>query len=143
MSDQRRDASLEPEAPRSPLAELLRYITQQTTLAFEGDPARENEEHADLKSLRYFRDDWSKLSTDHSVARALATGPSNAGPLNSHALILQSLKLMRDTAPDYLTRFMNYANALLWMEQANNSSTPPKKNAGRGDASKKRKPART
>lgn len=123
----------------SPLADLLRHIAQQTTQDIKIDPARSEEDHTDLKSLRYFRDNWSKLSTAHSVAQAIATGPSNAGPLNSHALILQSLKLMRDTAPDYLNRFMNYANALLWLEQANDANSPPKKNSGRGEGNKKRK----
>lgn len=144
MSDQRQiDAPGEPEATRSPLADLLRHIEQQNAQIFNSDSTPGNEEHADLKSLRYFRDTWSKLGTDQSVAEALATGPSNAGPLNSHSLILQALQRMRDTSPDYLTRFMAYANALLWLEQANASSAPPKKSGGRGDASKKRKPART
>lgn len=135
----RNEAPLENKAHRTPLADLLRYIAQQASLGSKGDPARGNEDHADLKSLRYFRDTWSKLSADQSVTKALATGPSNAGPLNSHSLILRSLKLMRDISPDYLNRFMTYADALLWLEQANSSSTPPKKNAGRGEGNKKRK----
>lgn len=133
---------LESKAHRTPLADLLGHIARQAPPDLNGDPARTDEHQADLKSLRYFRDSWSKLSTDQSVAQALATAPPNAGPLNSHSLILQSLKLMRDTAPDYLNRFMTYADALLWLDQANSGSAPPKRNAGRGEGNKKRKPDR-
>lgn len=123
----------------SPLSDLLREIARQSTRDVAADQTHDEEALADLKSLHYFRDSWTKLSTDHSVAQALASGPSNAGPLNSHALILQSLKLMRDTAPAYLTRFMSYANALLWLEEANIANAPPKKAAGRADGNRKRK----
>lgn len=123
----------------SPLSDLLRHIAQQAAQDIKNDPPHDEEDHTDLKSLRYFRDSWSRLSIDHSVAKALATGPSNAGPLNSHSLIVQSLKLMRDIAPEYLTHFMSYADTLIWLEQANHCCAPPKKNAGRGEGNKKRK----
>lgn len=143
MSDQRRiDAPLEPEAPRSPLADLLRYIAQRNAQAFNSDPTQTAEDPTELKSLRYFRDTWSKLSTDQTVAQALTTAPENAGPLNSHALILQSLQLMRDTSPDYLKHFMSYANALLWLERASISNATARKNAARNESSKKRKSER-
>lgn len=136
------ETPLERKDHPSPLSDLLRHIAQQTAQDITVDSARNEEDHADLKSLRYFRARWSKLSTDQSVAQSLATGPSNAGPLNSHSLILQSLTLMRDIAPEYLTRFMTYANALLWLEQANIGSTTPKRNAARGEGGKKRKSGR-
>jgi hypothetical protein len=135
-------ALLAREAPPSPLADLLGHIERQTTQD-AGDTAHDDSDRADLKSLRYFRDNWSKLGADQSVAQALATGPANAGPLNSHSLILQTLQRLRETSPDYLTRFMAYANALLWLDQANVSSAPPKKSGGRGEGNKKRKPTRT
>lgn len=81
----------------------------------------------ELKSLRYFRSTWSALSVDRQLAQALAQGPENAGPLNSHQLVLRSLQLMRDVAPNYLQRFMSYADALLWLERAEASGTPAKK----------------
>ena len=81
----------------------------------------------ELKSLRYFRSTWSALSVDRQLAQALAQGPENAGPLNSHRLVLRSLQLMRDVAPNYLQRFMSYADALLWLERAEASGTPAKK----------------
>jgi hypothetical protein len=44
--------------------------------------------------------------------------PANAGPLNSHALVLQTLSLMRDLSPDYLRRFVAGVEALQWLERA-------------------------
>ena len=72
----------------------------------------------ELKSLRYFRQTWSKLSVDKQLTQALAQGPENAGPLNSHRLVLRSLAVMQAISPDYLNRFMSYADTLLWLDQA-------------------------
>jgi hypothetical protein len=123
---------LEHKASDTPLADLLCHIAQQASLAPDDSPA-------ELKSLRQFRDSWAKLSVNQTVNKALAAGPSNAGPLNSHALVLRALKHMRDAVPDYLGHFMAYADTLLWLDQANVGSTSTKKNAGRGKASGKRK----
>jgi len=79
-------------------------------------PARE------LKSLRYFRSTWSRLSAEQQLAQALAQAPENAGPLNSHLLVLRALQLMQDVSPDYLQRFMSYVDTLLWLEQADDLS---------------------
>lgn len=133
-------ARLDRTPRHAPLADLVSQLKQQTSQDLNGDLSRNSSDQAELKSLRYFRDTWSKLSVDQSVTQALATGPSNAGPLNSHSLVLQSLQLMRDTAPDYLNRFMTYADALLWLDQASSGSKPTKKNSGRNGSNKKRKP---
>jgi hypothetical protein len=122
----------------APLADLVRHIRQRTAQELNGDSARDLGDHADLKALRYFRDTWSKLSVDQTVAHALATGPANAGPLNSHSLVLQSLQSMRDSSPEYLNRFMAYADALLWLDQANSSTTSAKGLAIRRESKKKR-----
>ena len=79
-------------------------------------PARE------LKSLRYFRSTWSRLSAEQQLAQALAQAPENAGPLNSHLLVLRALQLMQEVSPDYLQRFMSYADTLLWLEQVDDLS---------------------
>jgi hypothetical protein len=97
----------------------------------------------DLKSLRQFGDSWSKLGASQAVNQALAAAPPNAGPLNSHALMLQALKLMRDTAPDYLVRFLAHADTLLWLEQANSRPLHAKKAAGRSKAAPRRTPTPT
>lgn len=149
-------ASNEPHrqsAPQpSPLAALTEALTQRIPNNARGavgaeTSAEPNAEGRDsgmgarpeLKSIRYFRDTWSKLSVDKQLAQAIAQGPENAGPLNSHQLVLRSLAVMRDIAPDYLNRFMSYADTLLWLDQAD--SRPVVKNTVEGEGVKKRKPA--
>lgn len=144
MSNPRQDnAPVAREPSGSPLGELLRYIAQRNSLVFGGESTASAEDHAEPKSLRHFRDTWSQLDTEQSIAHAHATAPANAGPLNSHSLVLQALQRMHDTSPDYLGRFMAHANALLWLEQATTGSAPPKKNNGTGPVNKKRKSARS
>lgn len=70
----------------------------------------------ELKTIRNFRNTWSKLSADKQVTQALGQAPKNAGPINSHMLVLRSLALMRDISPDYLNRFMSYADTLLSLD---------------------------
>jgi hypothetical protein len=105
----------------SALGELTLYIAQHAT--GQVDAGREGVLRSaagarpELKSVRHFRNTWSKLSVDKQVAKALGQGPRNAGPINSHRLVLESLALMREISPDYLNRFMCYADALLCLDQ--------------------------
>jgi hypothetical protein len=71
----------------------------------------------ELKTIRKFRSTWSKLSVDKQVVQALEQAPKNAGPINSPMLVLRSLALMRDISPDYLSRFVSYAETLLCLDQ--------------------------
>ena len=71
---------------------------------------------AELKSLRQFRSAWSKLGIEQQLSEALTQAPENAGPLNSHLLVLRALERMRDVSPGYLNPFMSYVDALLWLE---------------------------
>jgi hypothetical protein len=87
--------------------------------------------------VRHFRNTWSKLSVDKQVAKALGQGPRNAGPINSHRLVLASLALMREISPDYLNRFMCYADALLCLDQSGQVRTTPAKKVSRAKAAKK------
>ena len=106
----------ESEQP-SPLAGLLRRFEQhgpKTVVAGARAPAGL---HTELKTLRSARNVWSTLSTSRQVSRALEQAPKNAGPINSHMLVLRSLALMRDVSPDYLNRFMSYADTLLSLDQ--------------------------
>jgi hypothetical protein len=99
----------------------------------------------ELKSIRYFKSTWSKLSADRRLTQSLAKVPENAGPLNSHHLVHRSLTLMRDLSPEYLNRFMSYVDALSWVDQLNGaaaaaaSAASPRaespKKSGRGKAS--------
>jgi hypothetical protein len=91
----------------------------------------------ELKAIRQFRNTWSKLSVDKQVAQALDQAPKNAGPINSHMLVLRSLALMRDTSPDYLNRFMSYVDTLLCLDQGDAKSKPVPKKPATGKATKK------
>ena len=70
----------------------------------------------ELPSLRRFRASWSRIAAEDQVVQAMGRSPDNAGPLNSHALVLRSLALMRELSPDYLQRFMAQLDSLLWLE---------------------------
>lgn len=137
-------ASLQDRYRAHPLAELLSHIQQHSPqnvpVNGAGEALKPREE---LKALAYFRNTWSRLKVDQQLARALAQAPENAGPLNSHLLVLQSLKLMRDISPEYLRRFMAYADALLWLDQADSSNKTVQKNIVRSERDKKRKTGRS
>ena len=123
-----RDAGSKQPAPpaRGPLAELVEHIARQSTLQAEGQPATTEAAPApELKTLRYFRSTWSRLSADRRLTQSLAKVPDNAGPLNSHHLVHRSLMLMHELSPEYLNRFMSYVDTLLWVDQLNSSSNAP------------------
>lgn len=103
---------------RPPLGELVRYIEQLTPASAEDGLSGKAGFRAELKSVRDFRNTWSKLSVDQQVARAIDQAPENAGPLNSQFLVLQSLTAMREISPDYLNRYMSYVDTLLCLDQA-------------------------
>jgi hypothetical protein len=86
---------------------------------------------AELKAPSCFRDTWSKLRVDQQFHQALADEPENAGPLNSHFLVLRALRLMRDISPAYLKHFMDYADALLWLSRPTAAPNRPPKHRPR------------
>lgn len=117
------------QAAESPLAELTRYI-DRVRQAPADDPlahGAQPHQHAlpELNSVRRFRETWSRICAEDQVDLAVERGPENAGPLNSHMLVLRSLALMRELSPHYLRRFMAHVDALLWIEQASARLKPP------------------
>ena len=110
-----------PAAPaEGGLAALLAHVAERTGVA-EGA----TRSASDLKSLRYFRSTWSRLSADRRLNQSQAKVPENAGPLNSQHLVHRAITLMRDASPDYLNRLMAYVDTLSWIEQANANAPPP------------------
>ncbi len=99
-----------PPKPLTPLGQLNLHIATQTS----GTAGSRSE----LRSAQAFRETWSRLCAEDEVVQAVQRGPENAGPLNSHMLVLRTLGLMRELSPDYLRRFMAHADSLLWLEQA-------------------------
>lgn len=119
-----RAAAASVPAASTPLSELNRYI--QGRVREEGAQAGAGAgagtgaaSLAEMKSVRRFSEVWSRIAAEEQVSQALGRGPENAGPLNSHRLVLRSLALMRTLSPAYLQRFLAQADALLWLEQAN------------------------
>ena len=110
-------ATLKASEQCASLGALVRQLEQHspgnTDARLEGNAGSRSE----LKTIRKFRNTWAKLSVDKQVAQALEQAPKNAGPINSHMLVLRSLALMRDISPDYLNRFMSYADTLLCLDQ--------------------------
>ena len=113
-----------PTAHRETLGDLVRHMAQHTPqpsgTAMAAPMA--TTPRAELKSVAYFRNTWSKLSAEKRATQAMGQAPKNAGPINSHGVALRSLALMRDTSPDYLNRFMSYVDTLLCLDQ---SGKPP------------------
>ena len=108
-----------PSAPvAGGLTELLAHVAERTGVA-EGNATAGA---SDLKSLRYFRSTWSRLSADRRLNQSQAKVPENPGPLNSQHLVHRAITLMRDASPDYLNRLMSYIDTLSWIDQANVSA---------------------
>ena len=147
-----------PSDSASPLATLLADIGQQAHAQPESNPlanapslppgdqrpkakdsvSGSRRQAPELKSVAYFRDEWSKLSTEQQLMQTLAQAPENAGPMNSQHLVLRSLQVMRDIAPDYLHGFMSYIDALIWLEHAAPAKPAPARAAASEGAPAKR-----
>jgi hypothetical protein len=129
------------QAPRASLGELTRDLAQHAPghpdTGHDGALRSATSAHPELKSVRNFRNTWSKLSVDKQVAKALGQAPRNAGPINSHRLVLDSLALMREISPDYLNRFVCYADALLCLDEGGQVRPTPAKKSSRPKAVKK------
>ena len=86
----------------------------------------------DNPRVEQFRQQLGKISVQKQVTQAIAQAPQNAGPINSHMLVLRSLGLMRDLSPDYLNRFMSYVDTLLILEDSGQSKPATKKPQAKG-----------
>ncbi len=122
-------ASLQANQQGASLGNLVRQL-EQHHMENSGVQAVKNADENtstrfELKTIKRFRNTWSKLSADKQVKQALVQPPKNAGPLNSHMLVLRSLALMRDISPDYLNRFMSYADTLLCLDQCEKDKEKP------------------
>ena len=82
----------------------------------------------ELHSVRQFRELLARLDSEKRVTRVISEGPAAPGPLNPQALVIRTLATLRDLSPDYLRRFVSYADTLLWLEQAGEKSMPHRRN---------------
>lgn len=97
-------------------AELAQRSGTAATAGAEG--LQPNAPLPELASVRRFGQTWAKVATEQQMIEALAKAPKNAGPLNSHRLMLRALTQMRRLSPDYLRLFLAQMEALLWVEDA-------------------------
>jgi hypothetical protein len=91
----------------------------------------------ELRTLRHFRDTWTGLRVHRQMARSQEQAPENPGPLNSHLLVLRTLRRMQEIAPAYLEQFMAHAEALMWLDQARPRGLPATAKGGRPERDKR------
>jgi hypothetical protein len=99
----------------SPLRELLDHLA--------GDASPDRDAYPDVPALADFRRLWSVLRADSQLQQSTAQAPTDAGPLNSTALVSRAVALMRELSPSYLRSFLAYVDDLAWLEQT--ASTGP------------------
>lgn len=87
---------------------------------------------AERVRVQQFREQLQQIRVHRQVRQAIAQAPQNAGPINSHMLVLRALGLMRDISPAYLQRFMAHVDTLLCLEEATRAKPPARKAAPRG-----------
>jgi hypothetical protein len=98
--------------------------------AAAGDPGLE------LKTVRESRATWARMSVDKQLALAMKQGPKNAGPINSHNLVLRSLAMMQEISPDYLSRMVSYVDTLLSLDPGEKEVAVKRKKATASKAGK-------
>lgn len=122
----------QPATACEPLArlneELRTAAVARQREATPGEPSQPNE----LASVARMRLAWSSQRARQQLAQATARKPANAGPLNSHALVLRSLGLMQSLSPDYLRRFLQHVESLQWLDRASALAPAPAAAASKG-----------
>jgi hypothetical protein len=108
----------------SPLAQLLQEMTPASG---ETRPSQPNAWRDESPRIQQFRKQLGQISVQKQVSKAMAQAPQNAGPINSHMLVLRSLSLMREASPEYLGRFMVYLDTLLCLDAPIAVKQPVKK----------------
>ena len=123
----------------------MHTLASARALPAPAQPQRGAAPTPELQALGYFRQTWAKLAVHRSLNQSIAKTPKNAGPLNSHRLVLRSLEVMREVSPEYLNRFVGYVDALLVLDGMGSPApapAPAPAPVAAAPAEKKRKPAR-
>jgi hypothetical protein len=112
------------QPPPSPLAALLSDMAQHAPVVPGQLPTppglglKTTAWRAESPKIQQFKKQLGQISVQKQVRQAIAQAPQNAGPINSHMLVLRSLGLMRDASPDYLNRFMAHVDTLLRLDES-------------------------
>jgi hypothetical protein len=101
------------------LTGLVDYIAEHAADrdGVAADDATARPAFPELAALDDFRKLWSAVRVENQTRVSLEQVPTDAGPLNSGALVHRSLTLMRELSPGYLQHFMAYVDALTWLER--------------------------
>jgi hypothetical protein len=78
-----------------------------------------------FRSLQLTRDTLRELGTRRVVARAARLAPKESGPLNPEKLTLQALVEMQELSENYLSRFVSYAETLMWLDKVTGKDEQP------------------
>ncbi|MGZ5181522.1 MAG: DUF2894 domain-containing protein [Ramlibacter sp.] len=135
MSDKRASAAVAKPQPATAMpAQALRSL---------GDLRRQHGAFApaprELASVRRFRAVWADLQANQRVGEALARRPRNAGPLNSHALVLQLVDSLQATSPAYLRRLVDLVETMGWLERASERPATKTRKPASSAAAKRRR----
>lgn len=97
----------------------------------------------ELHSVDRFRESWAQVAAEAQVKQALGRAPDNAGPLNSHVLVLRALEALQALSPEHLRAMLTQFDALLWLEQATQKPTlkPAPKSAPKPSSKPAAKPS--
>ncbi len=141
-------ATLQARAQCASLAELVSQLEPALADAPGSPPAHHFTSRAsatgaptlELKTVRESRATWARMSVDKQLALAMKQAPINAGPINSHMLVLRSLAMMQELSPDYLSRMVSYVDTLLILDPGEKNLPVKRKKALPAKATK---PART
>ena len=134
--------TLKSNANRMTAGDLTRSIARQSANKVDAHSTVTTRLRTELHTTQYFRETWSKLNVVKRVTQELDHPPPNAGPINSHRLVLRSLATMRDISPDYLSRFTSYVDTLLCLDQCDKSKQVSTKKPDDSDSGKKAKSRR-
>ena len=121
-------ARLEPGLGGGPVNSPAHHAGPRTAAA--GEPGLE------LKTVRESRATWARMSVDKQLALAMKRGPENAGPINSHNLVLRSLAMMQEISPGYLSRMVSYVDTLLFLDTGEKETGVKRKKAAPSKAVK-------
>ena len=109
-------ATLAARAQCAPLGELVSQLEPAPAQHAAARPTEAVAPILELKTVRESRATWARMSVDKQLALAMKQAPQNAGPINSHMLVLRSLAMMQEISPDYLDRVVSYVDTLLALD---------------------------
>ncbi|XKH01634.1 DUF2894 domain-containing protein [Marinobacter nauticus] len=106
----------QPPAPAGGRASTLEQLIFGTTEE-KPEPTRGATALQPLKSMARARADHGAETRQKRIRQAIEQTPEGAGPMNSHRLVSRAIAEMQRLSPEYLNRFVSYADTLMALEQ--------------------------